>query len=116
MVAALTPMMRDRPEVSPSARSLAAISTLIGRAHILAAELHASGLGAGPPLSRAGFNQSSLELSQTTEHSQHETAMRRCGIGPGVRQGAEGRTPFAEFSQHAEKVPCGPRQPVEVPV
>src|SRR5262249_39141633 len=78
-----------------------------------ATKTHAPGLCALPTFACTGTNQLSLKFGQATEHSQHQTTMRRSCIGPSVFQAAEAGLTLADGGEHIEQVTCRARQPVE---
>src|SRR5215510_4018649 len=53
------------------------------------AETHATGLGTLSAFPGTSTDKLALKLSQATEDSQHQTAMRRCGVCPSVIETAE---------------------------
>src|SRR5215472_12358846 len=78
-----------------------------------ATETHATGLGALPAFACTGTNQLALKLGQATENREHQPAVRRCGIGPGVFEAAEVCFTLADCGQHIKQVACRACQPVE---
>lgn len=103
----------DRGDALAGLPPLPGLALLVRRELGLAPHLPTLGLGAGSPFARAGADQFPLELRQARQHREHEPPVRARRIGPGVAQGAEGRTLLGQGAQHVEEVARGAREPVQ---
>ncbi len=85
----------------PLERFLALVGSELRRT----AKLIPRGFALASALARTSTDQFALELSQTTEHSQHEAAMRGCRVGPCVLDRTEAGLRLRHRVQHIEQVP-----------
>src|SRR5262249_370357 len=76
-----------------------------------ATETHATGLGALPAFACTGTNQLALKLGQATENREHQPAVRRRGVCPGVFQAAETSFTLANVAKtfNKSRVDCARR-------
>src|ERR1700746_859278 len=74
-------MDMDLPPIHPTDERCWCGVNLLGPAH-----MHASGLRLGPAFARARSDQFALKLGQAAHDRQHQSAMRRCGVSPGIGQ------------------------------
>src|SRR5262249_51678704 len=87
--------------------------TLMGCQSLRTAKSHATLLGALPAIIGAGSDQLALEFSEASEHSQHQAAMRRSCIGPGVLERTEASAGLTDCIEDVEQIACRARQPIE---
>jgi len=66
------------------------------------AAIRAALLGPLAALTSASADQLTLELGETSEHREHQAAMRRGGVGPAVLQRLEASTALADLVEHVE--------------
>src|SRR5215469_548735 len=78
-----------------------------------APELNALGLSPLPSLASPGLDQLALELSQAAEHRQHQPAMWRRGVGPGVGHALEARASLADRVEDVQQIARRARQAIE---
>src|SRR5262245_46646722 len=77
---------------------------LVRRERSWPSESHSPRLGTRSAIASAGTNQLSLELSQATEHCEHQPPVRRCGICPCVPETAEAGFPIADGGHDIEQI------------
>lgn len=79
-------------------------TTLMSRKARLPAKLHAPGLGALAPLIGPRQDEVPLEFREAAEHRQHQSAVGRRGVRPGVAERPESRPALADSRQGVEEV------------
>ncbi len=78
---------------------LQGLTLLVGGELGLAAHLQAAGLGEPAALAGARTDQLALKLGQAAQDGQHQAAVGRGGVGPGVAQGPETGLPAGDRRQ-----------------
>jgi len=63
-------------------------------------EAHAAILRTLASLASARADQLTLELGEAAEHREHQAAVRRRGVGPGVLERAKARTALGDLVEH----------------
>lgn len=71
----------------------------------LAAHPNTAGLRPFSSFSGPGPDQLPFEFRQAAEDGEHQPAVRRCGVGPAVTEGAEPGTLLGDGRQRVEQVP-----------
>src|SRR4051794_20073937 len=79
----------------------------------LSAKPDTSCFGACSSLTGPGLYQLVLELRQSAQDREHETAVRRGRIGPGVIQRSETSAALDNRCQHVQQVAGGSGEPIE---
>jgi hypothetical protein len=72
-----------------------------------------AGFRAKAALACPGHDQLTLELGQAAEHSKHQPAMGRRGIGPSILEALEAGAAIADGSQNVEQIARRPSQPIQ---
>ncbi len=85
----------------------------LGRLPVLSLSAYAT--ISGRSLLRAGArtDQLALELGQAAQDGQHQAAVGRGGVGPGIAQGPEPGLAAGDRRQGVEKIAGGASQPVQ---
>ncbi len=103
----------DFPGRLASIAPLQGLPLLVGRELGLATHLHAAGLGEPTALAGARTDQLALKLGQAAQDGQHQAAVGRGGVGPGIAQGPESGLAADDRRQGVEKIAGGAGQPVQ---
>ena len=77
------------------------------------AKSHATGFCTSPAFIRASIYQLALKLSDTAENGEHEPAMGRCRIAPGVFERFEANATLAEIVKDIQQVAGRASEPIE---
>ena len=72
-----------------------------------------TGLCTASALTCTSTDEFTFELSQATEHRQHQPAMRSRSVCPTILEGPEASPGLGHRVQHIEQVPRGSRQPIQ---
>lgn len=78
-----------------------------------AAELDTARFCAGASLTSAGADQFALELSKTAQYGQHQSTVRRRGVGPRIAERTEARFLIGNRGKGVEQVACRAREPIK---
>jgi hypothetical protein len=85
------------------------LPTLVRRGLLRSPEAHAARLGTLAALAGARADQRALELSKPAQDGQHELAVRRGGVRPGVLERAEARAYLFDGFEDVEQITRGAR-------
>ncbi len=103
----------DFPGRLAGVASLQGLALLVGGELRLAAHPHAAGLGEPAALAGADADQLALKLGQAAKDGEHQAAVGRSGVGPGVAQGPETGLAAGDRRQGVEKIAGGAGQAVQ---
>src|SRR5262249_52783876 len=85
----------------------------MGSERLRTSKTRAAGFGALPAVVCTGSDQFTLEFGQAAEHRDHQLAVRRGGIRPGVMKRTEAGTGLADRIDDVEQVAGRAREAVE---
>src|SRR5262245_44175190 len=86
---------------------------LMGSERLRTSKTHAAGFGALPAVICTRSDQFTLEFGQAAEHCDHQLAVRRGGIRPGVMKRTEAGTGLADRIDDVEQVAGRAREAIE---
>src|SRR5262249_37524516 len=93
--------------------ALQRLNTLMRGEFARASEAHTTLLCSLAALAGPGADQLALELGQAAEDGEHQLAMRRRGVGPGVLQRTEAGSSLGQLVEHIEQIAGRARQTIK---